>query len=57
MKTKPGVKLRPVKIIPVTFRRDNLQDILKNFGLTEVHTLDHLDKRADIVHDMNFPLH
>ena len=50
------IKSRPVTAIPEEFQEKNLSDILKNFGLRDVRTMDYFDKRADIVQDMNHPI-
>jgi SAM-dependent methyltransferase len=53
---KGRVTSRLVRNIPATFQQANLQDILKNFGVSDVWTLDFFDQRATIVHDMNLPI-
>jgi len=51
-----GVKFRSLRKIPVKFQENNLQEILKNYGMNEVKTLDLFDDRADFNFDMNTPL-
>ena len=51
-----GVKHRRLRKIPLEFQVNNLQEILKNYGMNEVKTLDFFDDRADFNFDMNNPL-
>ena len=58
-----GTRGRPGKsiyhdhgIVPPKMQCKNLQQMLNNYGLTKVTTLDYFDKRADIIFDMNNPL-
>jgi len=55
-KKKGRIKSHPMTAIPEEFQQENLNEILKNFGLTDVRTMDYFDKRADIVQDMNHPI-
>ena len=55
-KKKGRIKSHPMTAIPEKFQQENLNEILKNFGLTDVRTMDYFDKRADIVQDMNHPI-
>ena len=57
MRKKRGrIKSHSMRAIPEEFQQENLNDILRNFGLTDVRTMDYFDKRADIVQDMNHPI-
>ena len=42
--------------VPWRFMEKQLNQILSNFGKTDISTLDLFDKRADIRHDMNLPI-
>lgn len=43
--------------VPWQFMENDLYRILKNFGMERLHSIDLFDKRADINHDMNLPMH
>lgn len=51
-----GVKHRGLRDIPVVFQANNLEEVLKNYGMKEVNTIDLFDDRADFIFDMNSPL-
>ena len=40
------------------FSEKTMKEVLNNFGIgiEDIYTLDYLDKRADIIHNMNYPL-
>lgn len=42
--------------VPWQFMEKDLHQILRNFGMERIHTLDLFDQRADINHDMNLPM-
>jgi hypothetical protein len=44
------------KAVPVEFRADTLMALLRARGVREISALDLFDARADIRHDMNFPV-
>jgi len=50
--------IRRLKIlnVPKEFESDDFSTILRNFGANSIQTLDYLDARADIQHDMNLPI-
>jgi hypothetical protein len=51
-----GVRRRFLAEIPPGFDAGNLQEILKNHGMTSVQTMDLFDHRADFFFDMNMKL-
>lgn len=55
-KRRGAIKPRLVRAIPKEFQEGNLNDILRNLGLSDMRTMDYFDKRADIIHDMNLPI-
>lgn len=52
-KTFAVAKYRRLQEIPDRFKANNLQEVLKNYGMESVKTLDLFDERADYHFDMN----
>jgi hypothetical protein len=49
-----GATYRRLREIPARFKCNNLQEILKNYGMHSVKTMDLFDDRSDFQHDMNY---
>ncbi len=45
-----------ILVVPWQFMEDSFNAVLNNHGITDIHTIDYFDNRADYRHDMNLPV-
>lgn len=56
LRQESAVRKAGILTVPQEFHASDFATILRNYGAGQVQTLDHLDARADLRHDMNYPI-